>query len=190
MRMKSTLWYAILVLWAFNGGPTILANAQDAPGKDGKIALADGKLLLKVPAEWKSVEPKNRIIQFEFAAPAKEPKAENQAIVTVMSAGGSIADNINRWYSQFNQPDGSATKDKSKVEKIEVAGQTVHIVDIPGNFKDQRTPVVKENYRMLGGIIETKEMGQHFFKITGPSATVEKLKDGFRKMLEGMEVKK
>lgn len=199
MRLRSILWSTLFVLWANTGGIATPAIAQDAAAKDGKIALADGKIILKAPAEWKSVEPKNRIIQFEFSAPADEPKAASQARVTIMGAGGSIADNINRWYAQFDQPDGSATKDKSKAEKIDVAGQTVHIVDIPGNFKDsggggpfapQRAPVVRENYRMLGGIIETKDMGQHFIKITGPSATVEKLKAGFRKMLEGMEVKK
>jgi hypothetical protein len=115
-----------------------------------------------------------------------------------MGAGGSIPDNINRWYMQFEQPDGSSTKDKSKTEKFEVAGQTIHFVDIPGTFKDsgggpffqQRAPVMRESYRMLGAIIETKDMGQHFLKITGPAATVDKLKDGFRKMLEGLEVKK
>jgi hypothetical protein len=49
---------------------------------------------------------------------------------------------------------------------------------------------MRDKYRMLGAIIETKDMGQHFLKITGPAETVEKLKDGFRKMLEGLEVKK
>ena len=191
------------------GAPTCLViegRAQDQAAQkvdEGKAAegktieLADGKLILRAPAEWKSVEPKSRIVQYEFAAPA-DAKADNQARVTVMGAGGSIPDNINRWYGQFEQPDGSATKDKAKAEKIQVAGQTIHIVDIPGTFKDsgggpffqQRPPVMRENYRMLGAIIETKDMGQHFFKVTGPAATVDKLKDGFRKMLEGLEVKK
>ncbi len=175
------------------------AKKADAAQVAGKaIELADGKIILKAPAEWKTVEPANRIIQFEFTAPASEEKAENRARITVMGAGGSIADNINRWYAQFDQPDGSATKDKSKAEVIEAAGQKVHMVDIPGTFKDsgggpffqQRPPVLRENYRMLGAIIETKDMGQYFFKVTGPSATVEKLKDSFRKMMQELEVKK
>lgn len=178
---------------------------QEAAPKEGEgraaeakvMELADGKLILRTPAEWKSVQPKSRIVQYEFAAPA-DAKADNQARITVMGAGGSIADNINRWYAQFEQPDGSSTKDKSKAEKIQVAGQTIHIVDIPGTFKDsgggpffqQRPPVMRENYRMLGAIIETKDMGQHFLKVTGPADTVAKLQAGFRKMLEGLEVKK
>lgn len=207
LRSKTML----LALSMISGGQAMLSvhgiRAQDESAKktdqsqaaEGQaIALADGKLVLKAPAQWKAVPPKSRIVQYEFVAPASESKPENQARITIMGAGGSIADNIQRWYDQFVQPDGSVTKDKSKAEKIDVAGQTVHIVDIPGTFKDsgggpffqQRPPVMREKYRMLGAIIETKDMGQHFVKITGPAETVDKLKDGFRKMLEGLEVKK
>jgi hypothetical protein len=174
------------------------AKEEAGKGAEGKVMeLADGKLILRAPADWKAVEPKSRIVQYEFAAPA-DAKADSQARITVMGAGGSIADNIKRWYAQFEQPDGSASEDKAKTEKIQVAGQTIHLVDISGTFKDsgggpffqQRPPVMREKYRMLGAIIETKDMGQHFLKITGPADSVAKLKDGFRKMLEGLEVKK
>ena len=57
--------------------------------------------------------------------------------LTIMGAGGSIEANIDRWYGQFKQPDGSSTKDKAKVSKSKVAGQTVHMVDISGTFKTQ-----------------------------------------------------
>lgn len=201
MRLR-TMWLALALMTGAAGlSWQQLVSAQDQaakPAEKSTIALANERIILKPPAEWKSVSPKSSIVQFEFSAPAGDAKPENQARITIMGAGGPIADNVNRWYGQFEQPDGSATKDKSKVEKLDVAGQTVHIVEISGTFKDSgggpfqqpRTAVVRENYRMLGAIIETKNMGQHFVKITGPSATVEKLKDGFRKMLEGMEVKK
>ncbi|MCC6511593.1 MAG: hypothetical protein IT423_21015 [Pirellulaceae bacterium] len=174
-----------------------LANAQDAKKAAAAVELAGGKIRLTAPAEWKAVPPKNNIIQYEYNAPA-DAKADKQARITVSTAMGSIAQNIDRWYAQFDQPDGSATKDKSKVEKFDAAGQTVHLVEIPGTFKDsggagpfQQAPSVKrENYRMLGAIVETKEMGTHFFKVTGPADSVDKLKAGFRKMLETMEVKK
>ena len=173
-------------------------QAQEAAKKaDGAVALAGGKIQLKAPSEWKSVPPKNNIILSEFNAPADAEK-EKQARITVSSATGGVEANIARWYGQFTQPDGSSTKDKSKVEKFDVAGQTVHFVDIPGTFADsggagpfQQAPSVKrENYRMLGAVIDTKDMGTHFIKATGPAESIEKLKAGFRKMLETMEVKK
>ncbi len=171
-------------------------RADDA-AKTTTIELADGKIVLTAPAEWKTAPPRSNIVQYEFSAPKDVEDKDKACRITVMGAGGSIKDNIDRWYLQFEQADGSATKDKSKTEVLDVAGQKVHWVDIPGNFKDSmggpffqnKPPVIRENYRMLGAIIETKGMGTHFFKITGPAESVEKLAEGFKKMLNEMQVK-
>jgi HAMP domain-containing protein len=42
---------------------------------------------------------------------------------------------------------------------------------------------------MLGAIIETKNAGNYYVKITGPAATVEKLKTDFNKMVQEMVAK-
>lgn len=174
------------------------AVAQDDAKKTTTIELADGKVTLVAPEEWKKVQPRSNIIEYEFAAPKDVVDDKDKVCrVTVMGAGGSIKDNIDRWYAQFEQPDGTATKDKSKSEVMDVAGQKIHYVDIPGTFKDSmggpffqnKPPVLRENYRMLGAIIETKGMGTHFFKVTGPSDSIEKLSEGFKKMLKEMKVK-
>ncbi len=174
-----------------------VAVAQEDAVKTTTVELADGKITLEAPQEWKTVQPRSNIIQYEFSAPKEVEDKDKACRVTVMGAGGSIKDNIDRWYAQFEQPDGSSTKDKSKMEVMDVAGQKVHYVDIPGTFKDSmggpffqnKPPVLRENHRMLGAIIETKGMGTHFFKITGPSESVEKLSEGFKKMLKEMKVK-
>jgi hypothetical protein len=201
--MKSSVLAASLITVSATGASAqeAAAKAADKPaaaaaGQGGEIALAGGKLLMKVPPQWKAVPPKSQIVQYEFAAPANEEQSEHQARITIMAAGGSIDANIDRWYTQFEQPDGKPTKDKSKYEKFQAGGQTVHWVEIPGTFKDagggpfapQRAPVMREKYRMLGAIIETEKMGQHFIKITGPEKTVEQLSDDLRKSLEGLVV--
>ncbi len=169
------------------------SRAQDA----GKLELADGKLSMTAPAAWKKGEPKSPIIQYEFSAPI-DAKADETARITIMSAGGSIEDNINRWYGQFEQADGKSTKDKSKTEKFDVAGNTVHWVDIPGNFKETMggggpfsggKTVLRENYRMLGAIIVTKDQGQVFIKMTGPAGVVEKLSATFKESLKQLKSK-
>ena len=58
-----------------------------------------------------------------------------------------------------------------------------------GPFAPSQAPKIRENYRMLGAIIETKGMGNHYVKITGPAETVEKLAEGFKKMLKELKVK-
>jgi len=187
-----------LPVWLFGALIAIfpsLTNAQDAKPTD--MELADGKIKLVAPAEWIKVQPKSNIVQFEFTAPKVEDKAQ-AARVTFTASGGTIEQNIERWYGQFEQADKSATKDKAKIEKFDVDGQTIHWVDIPGTFKDtmgagpfapSKAPTLRENYRMLGAIIETKGMGNHYVKITGPADTVEKLAEGFKKMLKDLKVK-
>ncbi len=173
------------------------AFAQEA--KTTTVELADGKITMVAPAEWVSVKPKSNIVQYEFSAPKVEEKDKDKAArITFTASGGTVEANIDRWYTQFEQADKSATKDQAKVEKFDADGQTVHWVNIPGTFKDtmgagpfapSKAPTMRENYRMLGAIIETKAMGNHYAKITGPSETVEKLAEGFKKMLKELKVK-
>jgi hypothetical protein len=173
------------------------AKAQDA--KTTTVELADGKITLVAPQEWVKGQPKSNIVQYEFSAPKVEDKDKDKAArITFTASGGTIEANIDRWYTQFEQADKSSTKDKAKVEKFDAGGQTIHWVDIPGTFKDtmgagpfapSKAPTMRENYRMLGAIIETKGMGNHYVKITGPADTVEKLAEGFKKMLKELKVK-
>jgi hypothetical protein len=158
------------------------------------IKMADGKLLLIAPKEFKSVKPKNNIIEHEFAIPAAEGD-KTDGRLTIMGAGGDIDQNINRWISQFDQPDGSSTKDKSKVEKKKVGDLEVHVVDISGIYKDMPAgPFAKgaatklEGYRMLSAIVVgPKGVGNYFIKFYGPEKTVTKNEAAFTKMLESLK---
>lgn len=154
-----------------------------------KLELAGGKLLMIAPSNWEKVQPKSGIVQHEFRAP-KEAK-EDAARITIMQASGGIDANIDRWVGQF---EGVEKKD-AKIEKKEVAGSKIHIVDISGTFKDSMGggpfapgPVKKrENYRMLGVIIETKDAGTTFIKMTGEQPIVEQLSEGFKKSLDDLK---
>jgi len=164
----------------------ILADEEPQP-----ISLGEGKLQLTAPAEWKRVEPKVKIIEYEFAAPASEGD-EIDGRFTVMGAGGSIEANVERWYGQFQQPDGSDTEDKAKSSKKKVGGQEVHIVDISGTYLDKRGPfdpgTKRENYRMLAAIITTESSGNYFLKFYGPAKTVADQKEAFMSLVGSLKV--
>jgi hypothetical protein len=163
--------------------------AQEKPKSDPVVDL--GNFKLTAPAQWERVPPKSRIVAHEFSAPAAE--GDQQAgRLTVMSAGGSVADNIDRWYGQFKQPDGGSTREKAKVEKKTIAGQEVHVVDIAGTYKDQPGPfapgVDRENYRMLAAIIVTDD-ANFFVKFYGPRRTMAEHEKAFHKMIDGLAKK-
>jgi hypothetical protein len=184
MSMTRTVLLVGCLISAWN----VAAHAQQDPAR---LSLAGGKLELAAPGTWVRQQPRTRIVEHEFAIPASEgDKADGR--LTVMSAGGGVEANIDRWYGQFTQPDGGSTKEQAKIKKIEVAGHEVYLVDIAGTFKDQRGPVApvveRPKYRMLGAIIPSKA-GDQYIKFYGPEKTVADNEQAFVKMIEGMQQK-
>lgn len=172
-------------------------SAAAPAAKDGgerEISLFDGKLLLRAAEGWVRKKPSSNIVEHEFQVPAAKGD-EEPGRLTVMAAGGTIDMNVERWYSQFTQPDGKATKDVAERKKIEAAGQSIHLVDISGRFKDQRGPfaptVERENYRMLAAIVTLKDSPRtnYFVKFSGPRRTVAEHEKAFVNMLEGLRRK-
>ncbi|MFM8706439.1 MAG: hypothetical protein ACKOHG_21785 [Planctomycetia bacterium] len=155
-------------------------------------SIAGGSLSLEAPAGWKRVQPKSGIVETEFSIPSVAADLP-AGRMTVMGAGGSVQANVDRWFGQFSQPDGSATKDKASTKTLKLAGCTVTLVDVSGTYKDMPggpfaggKTIERPDYRMLAAIIETPAAGSHFIKFYGPAATVAKEADGFRKMIEGL----
>lgn len=158
--------------------------ADEPKGTEFKIA----GLTFEAPAEFKVERPKSPIIEQEFSVPAAEGD-ERGGRLTVMTAGGTVAQNIERWIGQFNSPDGGAVK--PKVEKKQAGRHEVHFVDLSGTFDDKPAPfapgVAREGYRMLGAIIPGAR-GAVYFKFYGPKATMAAHEAAFRQMiLDGID---
>jgi len=112
--------------------------------------------------------------------------------MTVMGAGGSVEANLERWYSQFSQPDGGSTKEKSSTKKLRVANRDVTFVDITGTYRDAPMgpfaggqAIDRPGYRMLAAIVEGED-GNYFLKFYGPATTLDAHAAAFQKMIEGM----
>jgi len=165
------------------------AEGTAGPQTDtGRVIAVGSALKLTAPDGWVPKPPAIHMIQNEFAVPAAADD-ENDGRVTVMTVGGSVEANIGRWIGQFAQPDGSNTEEKAWVEKLDVAGCEVHLVDISGTYSDSRgmmAPAVQRpDYRMLAAIIVTAE-GNYFVKFYGPARTVEREAGAFRAMVESL----
>lgn len=169
-------------------------KAEEKPAAETrKIALADGKIELLAPEKWQKKQPRTRIVEFEFAATASDGDMIDGRL-TVMGAAGGVDANIARWVGQFTQPDGKATSDVMKSEDIEAGGAKIRLVDLKGTYKDQAGPmspaVMRENYRMLGAIVITDDLGHYFLKFYGPEKTIGDNEAAFREMLGTLKVSK
>lgn len=167
------------------------ALAQDKPGSE--FTIGEGRLALTAPASWTKKEPASRIVEVEFAIPPAKGD-DTPGRLTAMGAGGSIEDNVNRWVDQFVGPGGSAAKPQR--DKATVSGAEVEIVDLSGTYKDSPggpfaggKKIMRENYRMLGAIIQTKDRGNYFLKLYGPKATIDENAKGFQEMVKSLKVK-
>jgi len=160
---------------------------------DHTFSLAGGKLTLTAPANWQRKEPANRIVEVEFAVPpVKDDKTPGR--LTAMGASGTVDANVDRWVGQFIGAGGAAAKPQR--DKTTVGSAEVEIVDLAGTYKDSPggpfaggKTINRENYRMLGAIIQTKDAGNYFLKLYGPKATIDESAEGFRKMVKDMKVK-
>ncbi len=173
----------------------VAQEGSPVPGADRIVRLSDGRIRLTAPSSWQARRPQTRIVEYEFHAPAA---GENQpgARITIMGAGGGVEANIARWIDQFDQPDGSPTKEKTKVEKQQKNGAELFVVSISGTYKDRpaggpftNAPVVpRPRYRMLSAIVVTPNLGHYYIKMVGPENVVTAHEEAFRKMLETLEI--
>lgn len=181
---------AVAVLGITITGLAVAADAESTAAQRA-FSIGDGSFSLSAPEGWQRVQPRSRIVETEFGVPSEEGLQPGR--MTVMGAGGSIEANIDRWFGQFGQPDGSPTKEHAAVKKMTIAGCTVTMVDVSGTFKDMPggpfaggKTIERPDYRMLAAIVETPSQGNYFIKFYGPSVTVTKYVDGFRTMVEGL----
>jgi hypothetical protein len=101
--------------------------------------------------------------------------------------GGEVEANIARWISQVKQPDGSDSEAKAVRAEIKSACCTITTVEVAGTYMASSGPMMqttaeKPGFVLLGGIVPGPQ-GNVFFKLTGPKATVSKVKEDFLAML-------
>lgn len=164
------------------------STAQDAEAPKPETVKVFDALTLTIPGGWKSVPPKSRIVEREFTLVLDGP-TEPQTRVTLMAAGGGVKQNIERWEGQFS--DGK----EAEVEQFASGENNLYFVKLDGTYNETMgggpfsggKKVKRENYVMLGGIIEMKDGRQYFIKMIGPDAEVTPQTDAFKKMLKDVK---
>jgi hypothetical protein len=172
------------------------ASATSRPGSSPQATSQTTNLAWTAPEGWVEEPPASgmRLSQYRLA------KAEGDAEDAVCyvshfpGTGGSVEQNLARWYQQFIQPDGKPTESVAKVNKAESNGLQQTTVDVSGTFSQSTTPMGpqgedKPNFRMLAGVIETPA-GPWFVKLIGPEKTVERWKDSFYEFMKSFQSEK
>lgn len=134
-------------------------------------------LAYEVPDGWTPVEPTSgmRAAQWELRG---EGDASAEVVIFFFGEGqgGGVDANVERWTSQFEQPDGTPTKDRTTVRKRRVSDFELTMVDMTGTYVASVRPGSSErhqrpDHRMIAAVIEG-EGGPWYLRVLGPRATV------------------
>ena len=155
-------------------------------------------LRYNVPATWTKTESSD---DGERRAAYSVPKAgddkEDGEVLVLFFGTGSGGDRDKQWDIWFGQLDGDP-KSIATHGSFETNGMQVETFETAGKYKlnigpqrpgMKRSPVqmVKDNFRMIGAVVHTKDRGNWFVRLVGPDATVKAAKSDFMGLLQSVE---
>jgi len=123
-------------------------EAQKQTAIPNPHSVHGGGLLFTPTQEWVSEKPVSsmRIAQYRLSG----SEGAEDAILAVFNfpgTGGTVEANLNRWYGQFVQPDGSETKSHAIEKKEKVNGLSVTEVYVTGTYLQSSSGMMMGSYR-------------------------------------------
>jgi hypothetical protein len=150
---------------------------------DGPKQFPVGEFQFTRPAAWEWVEVTSSMRKAQLKVPDKE-SAKSAEVVFFSGFGGSVKDNVDRWYAQFEE---GREKIGARTEEVQAGKHKVTYAHAEGTYLSgmpggPRTPL--KGHALLGAIIES-DKGNIFVRMTGPADLVKSATPEFRKMIEG-----
>jgi hypothetical protein len=165
---------------------SVAAPSTEVPGT--AVERAPGApLVFEPPSTWLVETPSSTQRKAQYKLPRVEGDAKDAECVVFFfgeMGGGGVEANLDRWCSQFEQPDGRDSKEVLVRSERKVAGMTVHEAELSGTYVAETSPgsgvrVNEPGWKMLAAIVES-DHGAYYVKLTGPAATVDAHASEFR----------
>lgn len=149
--------------------PALAANPNDMTtgAADLPPPPEGGDLSWQAPTQWPA-KALTSMRKGSHTVPGAGGDAD-LSIVVLPGAAGGVLDNVNRWRGQVQLKPLAASDLPAESQTVMAGGLSIVVVDLP-------SPDGKS--RILGGITEVGS-NTWFFKMTGPSSTVEAAKADF-----------
>jgi hypothetical protein len=151
--------------------------------------LVSSSLVYDAPKEWTPSPSTSsmRLAQWKVGA-----SSEVVIFYFGEGQGGGVEANLERWYGQFVQPDGSATRERARVTQKKVGNLDVTRADVSGTYVAPVRPGASErhdekDYRMIAAVVEGPS-GPWFIRFLGPQAEVSGAEASFDAFLATLRV--
>ena len=140
-----------------------------------------GRFGFTIPPGWGWDNPSSAMRKAQLSLPGG--KGEVTFFHFGPGEGGSVESNVQRWAAQF----GGAEASNAKTAVQDYKGSKVTYVSAKGTFNSgmpggPTTPL--PNYALLGAILEDKDNGDVYVKMTGPADAVTANTVAFQKMIQ------
>jgi hypothetical protein len=165
---------------ALSAAVFLLSAVAAVPAEQLAEPVKVGALTFAVPEGWKTVTPSSSMRKAQLEIAKGSDKAEVTFFQFGAGQGGSVAENVARWFAQFPGND-----DKRKTENVQAGPVKITYVTTEGTFSSgmpggPTTPMT--GYALCGAILESAD-GNVFIKMTGPEALVKSSTEAFKKMV-------
>ena len=213
--IRSLVGIAILSLVWGCGGGGVAENGDSAPGSpsSGPVSAAadpavlpagDGGRILNIPGDgapstssgatqltwavddgWVQVAPSNSMRLFQYRLPGEAGDGELVVFYFGPGQGGDPMANAARWAGQFNQADGSDSREKMQVLPLEGAKLETLLVVLSGDYTGGMSGAPIDDAMLLGGIVNGPD-APWFFKAVGPASTLQTHRGAFEAFLRSV----
>lgn len=193
---NKAIWATLFLCVSTSSCTKAPAEPEPAPAETAAAPVpVVPPLQWSAPSSWTALDvPKSGPQKAGYRVPqVGNDKEEAQVEVFFFGTGaeGAPEKQFAAWFKQFDGDVGPTAKrekfsaGKLEIETVEVSG-TYKIPLGPPVGKQKKSPMqmVKENFRLLGAVVKTPDRGNWFFKMAGPSDTVEAARGAFRTTLE------
>ena len=160
--------YLLIEIDILDGAAKAEAPKKQAAAPDEPFAPQPG---------WEKTKPSSSMRVAQFRLPGQGGAKDAELVVySFPGGGGSVEDNLARWCTQFEQPDGRASKDVASRSQLEHDGLKVHRLELGGTYVAETSPgsgqkLNEPGWRLIGAVIEATSQS-YFVKCTGPEASV------------------
>jgi hypothetical protein len=194
--MCAAVLVVTLLISAACGGKGVASVSNSQSNAAQSNSPASGELHFKAPDGWVKEQITSSLRVAQYKLPKAEGDPEDALLVVYYfgaTQGGAVQANIDRWISQMQQPDGSASKDRAKTETSSVNGLKVTSVDVSGTYTAEMAPGSgsmhnDKEYRMRAAVIETPK-GHYFLKLVGPAKTMGHWEQSVTNFVQSFEFK-
>ena len=156
------------------------------------VMSAGAALTWTMPGEWTHEPPSNPMRQAQYRVPG--PAGDGQCVVYYFGAGqgGGPEANAQRWADQFEQPDGSSSREILRTQEGEARGMPLLLVEVTGTYREGGMMMTggpqttKPDYMLKGAIVQGPD-ANWFFKFTGPEETVQANAEHFQALVDSIQ---